>query len=113
MAHEDLRTLRDFATELAWNAGRVTLRHFQTNVVAELKADNSPVTIADRESERLMRELIEARYPHHSILGEEEGETRPGASFRWILDPIDGTKSFVAGVPMYAVLVGLERDGVP
>lgn len=113
MAHEDLRTLRDFATELAWHAGRVTMRYFQTNVVAELKSDNSPVTIADRESERLMREMIEARYPHHSILGEEEGETRPGAAFRWILDPIDGTKSFVAGVPMYAVLVGLERDGVP
>ena len=113
MAHEDLRTLRNFATELAWNAGRVTLRHFQTDLVAEIKSDNSPVTIADRESERLMRQMIEARYPHHSILGEEEGETRPGASFRWILDPIDGTKSFVAGVPMYAVLVGLERDGVP
>lgn len=113
MAPEDLRALREFATELAWNAGRVTLRHYQTNVVAELKSDNSPVTIADRESERLMRELIEARYPHHSILGEEEGETRPGASFRWILDPIDGTKTFVAGVPMYAVLVGLERDGIP
>jgi histidinol phosphatase-like enzyme (inositol monophosphatase family) len=113
MAPEDLRALREFATELAWNAGRVTLRHYQTNVVAELKSDNSPVTIADRESERLMREMIEARYPHHSILGEEEGETRPGASFRWILDPIDGTKTFVAGVPMYAVLVGLERDGVP
>ncbi len=113
MAHEDLRTLRNFATELAWNAGRVTLRHFQTDIVAEIKSDNSPVTIADRESERLMRQMIEARYPHHSILGEEEGETRPGASFRWILDPIDGTKSFVAGVPMYAVLVGLERDGIP
>ena len=113
MAHEDLRTLRNFATELAWNAGRVTLRHFQTDIVAEIKSDNSPVTIADRESERLMRQMIEARYPHHSILGEEEGETRPGASLRWILDPIDGTKSCVAGVPMYAVLVGLERDGIP
>src|SRR5262245_50266198 len=58
-----------------------------------------------------MRELIEARYPGHSILGEEEGETRPGAAYRWILDPIDGTKTFVRGVPLYAVLVGLERDG--
>jgi histidinol phosphatase-like enzyme (inositol monophosphatase family) len=60
-----------------------------------------------------MRELIEARYPTHSILGEEEGETRPGATYRWILDPIDGTKTFVRGVPLYAVLVGLERDGEP
>jgi fructose-1,6-bisphosphatase/inositol monophosphatase family enzyme len=78
MSHEDLRQSTRIATELAWNAGRVTLRHYQTNFVAEIKSDNSPVTIADRESERLMRQMIEARYPHHSILGEEEGETRPG-----------------------------------
>lgn len=113
MSNEDLHSLREFATELAWQAGRVTMRYFQTGVTADLKSDDSPVTIADRQSERLMREMIEERYPHHSILGEEEGESRPGASFRWILDPIDGTKSFVAGVPMYAVLVGLEREGVP
>jgi histidinol phosphatase-like enzyme (inositol monophosphatase family) len=113
MSYEELSHLREFATELAYLAGRVTLRYFQTDVGVELKEDQSPVTIADRSAERLMRELIEQKYPHHSILGEEEGETRPGASFRWILDPIDGTKSFVAGVPMYTVLVGLERDGVP
>ena len=113
MSNEDLHSLREFATELAWQAGRVTMRYFQTGVTADLKSDDSPVTIADRQSERLMREMIEERYPHHSILGEEEGESRPGASFRWILDPSDGTKSFVAGVPMYAVLVGLEREGVP
>lgn len=111
MAQETLEALREFAAELAWNAGRVTLRYFQTALATELKADESPVTIADRQSERLMREMIEARYPRHSILGEEEGETRPGAAFRWILDPIDGTKTFVRGVPMYAVLVGLEREG--
>jgi histidinol phosphatase-like enzyme (inositol monophosphatase family) len=113
MTHDSLPALRDFAAELAWNAGRVTLRYFQTDLRAELKADESPVTIADKQSERLMREMIEARFPDHSILGEEEGETRPGSSYRWILDPIDGTKTFVRGVPMYAVLVGLERDGVP
>ncbi len=111
MASESLSALREFAAELAWHAGKLTMRYFQTGVVADLKADESPVTIADRESERLMRELIETRYPEHSILGEEEGETRPGASFRWILDPIDGTKTFVRGVPFYAVLVGLEREG--
>jgi histidinol-phosphatase len=111
VASESLRDLREFAAELAWQAGKLTLRYFQTNFITEYKEDRSPVTIADRESERLMRELIEARYPGHSILGEEEGETRPGASFRWIIDPIDGTKTFVRGVPMYAVLVGLEREG--
>ena len=113
MTTELLASLRDFAAELAWQAGRVTLRYFQTELTAERKADASPVTIADKQSERLMREMIEARFPQHSILGEEEGETRPGAAFRWILDPIDGTKTFIRGVPMYAVLVGLEREGVP
>ena len=113
MTTESLEALRDFAAELAWNAGRVTLRYFQPAITTEFKADESPVTIADKQAERLMRELITARYPQHSILGEEEGETRPGAAFRWILDPIDGTKTFVRGVPMYAVLVGLEREGQP
>ena len=111
MASESLRDLREFAADLAWQAGKLTLRYFQTSFTTEYKEDQSPVTIADRESERLIRELIEARYPSHSILGEEEGETRPGASFRCIIDPIDGTKTFVRGVPMYAVLVGLERAG--
>jgi histidinol-phosphatase len=111
--NESLHTLRDFAADLAWQAGKLTLRYFQTDLTTELKADDSPVTIADRAAERLMRELIEARYPDHSILGEEEGETRPGADYRWILDPIDGTKTFVCGVPLYAVLVGLERNGEP
>ncbi len=111
MASESLRDLREFAADLAWQAGKLTLRYFQTDIATEIKADASPVTVADRQSERLMRELIAARYPDHSILGEEEGETRPGATYRWVLDPIDGTKTFVRGVPLYAVLVGLERDG--
>ena len=111
MDTETLAVLRAFAADLAWQAGKLTERYFQTGVLPELKADESPVTVADRESERLMRQLIAARYPHHSVLGEEEGETQPGASFRWILDPIDGTKTFVRGVPFYAVLVGLEREG--
>jgi histidinol-phosphatase len=111
MASESLHALREFAADIAWQAGKLTLRYFQTGILPEMKADATPVTLADKESERLMRRLIEASYPDHNILGEEEGETRPGASYKWILDPIDGTKSFVRGVPLYAVLVGLERDG--
>lgn len=113
MSSESLDSLREFAADLAWQAGKLTLRYFQTDLATELKADQSPVTVADREAERLMRRMIETRYPEHSILGEEEGESQPGASFRWILDPIDGTKSFVRGAPLYAVLVGLEREGQP
>jgi histidinol-phosphatase len=109
--HEELRGLLDFAVEVAWRAGRATLAHYQTGVAAEAKADESPVTVADRTAERTARSLIEARFPDDAILGEEEGEVRMGAARRWILDPIDGTRSFVRGVPFYGVLVALEVDG--
>jgi histidinol-phosphatase len=113
MATDAVRTLLDFAVEIAWQAGRITLEHFQTGIVPETKADASPVTIADRRSEEFLRKAIGERFPEHGIVGEEYGETNPSASYRWILDPIDGTKSFVHGVPLYGVLVGLEREGQP
>lgn len=109
MAGEPLRDLLEFAVEVAWRAGRVTLAHYQTGIVADTKADLSPVTVADREAERLARDMIAARFPEDGVLGEEFGETRPGARRRWILDPIDGTKSFVAGVPLYGVLIAVEE----
>ncbi len=108
---DSLDTLLEFAVDAAWRTGRVTLAHFQTGIAAETKPDLSPVTVADREAERTARALIEARYPRHGILGEELGETRPEASLRWIVDPIDGTRSFVRGVPLYGVLLALEEDG--
>lgn len=113
MRDEPIRHLLDFAQELAWQAGKITLAYFDTGIVPELKADLSPVTVADRQAEERLRAMIEARFPDHGILGEEYGETNPGARYRWILDPIDGTKSFVQGVPLYGVLVGLERDDEP
>ncbi len=113
MSHDSLPTLLEFAVEVAWRAGRVTLAHFQTGVAAEAKPDSSPVTIADRASERTCRDLIEARHPRDGILGEELGEVRAGAKRRWIIDPIDGTRSFVHGVPLYSVLVALEEEGEP
>jgi histidinol phosphatase-like enzyme (inositol monophosphatase family) len=111
MPDPSLTDLLDFAQELAWQAGRLTLSYFGTGVTPELKADQSPVTIADRQAEQRLRALIQARFPEHGMLGEEYGEHNPGARYRWILDPIDGTKSFVQGVPLYGVLIGLERDG--
>ena len=101
----------DFATELAQEAGQITLRYFKQGVAVESKADESPVTIADRETELFLREKIAAKFPDHGILGEEYGETNPGARWRWILDPIDGTKAFVSGVPLYTVLIALECSG--
>ncbi|MGQ9501996.1 MAG: histidinol-phosphatase [Anaerolineae bacterium] len=106
-----LRTLLDFAMDVAWQAGQLTLAYFQTDVDVEWKGDNSPVTVADRGAEKLMRRLIEKRFPSHAIIGEEFGEATRDSKYRWIIDPIDGTRSFVRGVPLYGVLVGLEIDG--
>jgi myo-inositol-1(or 4)-monophosphatase len=109
---ESLRSYLDFATETAYLAGRLTLGHFQTGIRPDMKADDTPVTAADRQAETLIRRRIAQRYPDHAILGEEHGSKAPdGASHRWIIDPIDGTKSFVRGVPLYAVLIGLEVEG--
>lgn len=106
-----LDTLLEFAVDLARRAGATTLAHFQSGLAVETKADGSPVTAADREAETLMRERIEARFPAHGILGEEHGSAREEAPRRWILDPIDGTRSFARGVPLYGVLVALEEAG--
>jgi histidinol phosphatase-like enzyme (inositol monophosphatase family) len=89
----------------------VTLRYFGGVVSHDAKGDGSPVTVADREAEELIRSRIEARYPGHSVLGEEYGESNAGARVRWILDPIDATRSFMRGVPLYGVLIGIEIDG--
>ncbi len=111
---DDLRTLLGFAHQLAWQAGKITLRYFQSDLTVDRKADESPVTVADREAEAYLRAAITARYPSHAILGEEEGLSGDsGASHQWILDPIDGTKTFIRGVPLYGVMIGLVRDGEP
>ena len=109
----ELRAALDFAVESAWLAGRVTLRYFQSGVAVERKSDASPVTAADREAEALLRERILRWFPQDGIEGEEFGASRPEARRRWILDPIDGTASFVHGVPLYGVLIGYELDDDP
>lgn len=109
----DLTGFLEFAMEAAWAAGQSTLAHFQTGVDVERKSDASPVTVADRTAERLLRERIGARFPDHAILGEEYGAAGANERYRWVIDPIDGTQSFIRGVPFYGVLVGLEIDGVP
>ena len=105
------RDLLDFAVEAAWRAGRIALPHFQTGPEIELKPDASPVTIADRAAERMLREHIERTFPDDALLGEEFGEVRAGASRRWIVDPIDGTRSFVRGAPLWGVLIAVEDAG--
>jgi len=103
----------DFANETAYQAGRLTLDYFGSDLEADYKGDDTPVTIADRKAESLIRRRIESKYPDHAILGEEYGrKDSQNTTFRWIIDPIDGTKSFIRGVPLYGVLIGLEVEGV-
>ena len=110
----NLRPYLEFGVQTAYEAGRLTLGYFGTEAARpEYKADETPVTVADREAERLIRERIGARYPKHAVVGEEYGEAE-GAdpNHRWVVDPIDGTKSFVRGVPLYGVLIGLQIEGI-
>ncbi len=110
----ELRGYLDFAVGTAYEAGRLTLGYFRTGVVrSEFKADDTPVTAADREAERLIRVRISEKYPAHAVVGEEYGAESgaEGTIHRWIVDPIDGTKAFVRGVPLYGVLIGLEIEG--
>lgn len=100
-----------FAHDLAAAAGAAIRPHFRNLAAIEIKGDRSPVTVADRAAERAMRDLIEARYPDHGIFGEEFGTVRGDADHVWILDPVDGTKSFVAGLPLFGTLIALAWRG--
>ena len=101
------------AAELADTAGAAIRPYFRTALAIDDKADLSPVTVADRAAELAMRQLIAARFPEHGIIGEEYGREREDAEFVWVLDPIDGTKSFISGVPLFGTLIALARHGRP
>ena len=106
---ELLQAARAFAAA----AAPVALRHFRTPLDVEAKDDASPVTRADRETEAHLRDAIAARFPDHGILGEEFGAQTPDAEFVWTIDPIDGTKSFLSGHPLWGMLIGLSYRGKP
>jgi inositol-phosphate phosphatase/L-galactose 1-phosphate phosphatase/histidinol-phosphatase len=99
------------ANELADAAGAAIRPYFRTALAVDDKADLSPVTAADRAAEAAMRRLVNARFPDHGIIGEEYGPEREDAEFVWVLDPIDGTKSFISGVPLFGTLIALARHG--
>lgn len=102
------------AIDAAAAAGRITLEYFRReDLDVERKGDDSPVTVADRQAEEHLRRRIAEAFPHDSILGEELPDTPGTSGFRWILDPIDGTKSFIHGVPLYGTLVGIEYREEP
>jgi histidinol-phosphatase len=109
-----IRERLTFAVEIANEAGQLTLRHFRrVDLPVERKADQSPVTIADRDAEQLLRDRIAGRFAGDAIIGEEHGTSSGTTGYEWILDPIDGTKSFIHGIPLYTTLIGVLKDGEP
>jgi histidinol-phosphatase len=109
----DWRSRYETAIELARKAGRLALRHFTGTFTVEWKQDQSPVTLADRDAETLLRTGLLGAFPNDGFLGEEHGEKAGTSGYRWIIDPVDGTRNFVRGIPLWGTLVGLEYRGEP
>ena len=112
-----LDELLEFADGLANAAQMVITTHFRRDLAIDHKASDmprgQPVTEADRATEKAIRGMIAAHYPAHGIVGEELGTTNPGADWQWIIDPIDGTRAFIAGIPLFGTLIGLTHHGAP
>ena len=105
--------LVDLANAMADAAGSVARRYFRTPIAVDTKADSSPVTIADRKAEAVMRALLAENVPGHGVYGEEMGATHTDAEWVWVLDPIDGTKAFITGKPSFGILIALLHRGTP
>ncbi len=99
------------ALEISESAAAIPMRYFRSGVAVEDKPDESPVTVADRETEEHIRRAILERFPSHGIFGEEFGRQDTASPYSWIVDPIDGTRSFIAGMPLFGMLLGVLRDG--
>ena len=112
MLEPAIRDRLDLAVRIARSAGQLVMQYASQSVAVERKSDDSPVTIADREAELLLRREIERAFPEDSIVGEEHPPKEGTSDFRWILDPIDGTKTFIAGVPLFGTLIAVQRNEV-
>lgn len=109
----EIEEYKKFGRRLADLSGEVICKYFRTNFKVDLKEDESPVTIADKKAEEIMREEIMKNFPSHGIIGEEFGEYNPDSKYKWILDPIDGTKSFICGSVTFGTLIALMYNGIP
>jgi len=113
LADAELDAFAATAEAMADAAAAVIRPYFRAGFELDIKGDLTPVTAADRAAERAMRAILAERWPAHGVLGEEFGQDRPGAAFQWVLDPIDGTKAFVTGRPIFGSLIGLLVEGEP
>jgi myo-inositol-1(or 4)-monophosphatase len=109
----ELSEFKKFSHELAVQSAGIIKKYFRKNINVESKSDSSPVTVADKKAEEKMRELISRRYPEHGIIGEEFGRVNEKAEYVWVLDPIDGTKSFICGAFSFGTLIALLQNGNP
>jgi len=110
---ENLQKYKDFGLYLTEKSSLILKKYFRTKVKIENKEDLSPVTIADKNTEKMIRKLIMKEFPDHGIIGEEFGEYNPHAIYKWVIDPIDGTKSFICGNPMFGTLLALLKNDYP
>jgi histidinol phosphatase-like enzyme (inositol monophosphatase family) len=113
MSSEQVEILLRDAVEIAQRSGLLAMNYFRAAVDIRNKADASPVTVADRETETAIRRAIADRYPGHGMMGEEFGASGTDNEYVWIIDPIDGTKSFISGVPLFGTLIGVLHNGRP
>ncbi|MAM68091.1 MAG: histidinol-phosphatase [Rhodospirillaceae bacterium] len=113
MPDADLSHIALLAGRLADASGRVIRQHFRTPVTVDYKADLSPVTIADRDAEKAIRDILADERPDDGIIGEEFGKSSEASEFVWVIDPIDGTKSFIAGRPIFGTLIALVQNSSP
>ncbi len=109
----DLLEFKSFAKLLAEESGKIIRNYYRTSFAIENKSDASPVTIADQKAEDVLRQIILKEFPEHGILGEEFGEHKPEAEYKWVLDPIDGTKSFICGTVTFGTLIALLKNDQP
>lgn len=109
----ELSYLKKFVKLLADESKKIIKEYYRKEIIIETKDDLSPVTIADKKSEEIMRQLIMREFPDHGIIGEEFGNYNPDAEYKWILDPIDGTKSFICGTPLFGTLIALLKNDEP
>lgn len=113
LSNSELDELKKFMKILASESSEIICRYFKQNLSVDVKSDKSPVTIADKLTEEKLRSLIEKEFPSHGIIGEEFGIKNGSAKFSWVIDPIDGTKSFISGAFDFGTLIALLEDGIP